>query len=188
MGNGEWTSGNVNQEKNHGGLKDMESHGILKWTLAMLLLSVGYTETFSQPIPADRDALEQGSGAGVAMYADLNGYPGPKHILEMEHQLNLNLGQIRAIETVLDEMSEQARAKGKTIVKKEQELNALFRTGTAELEAVSRLATDIGRLRGELRAIHLTAHIHAKQILTDEQTRRYNELRHGKETPKHGVY
>ena len=34
-------------------------------------------------IPADRDVLLSGEGAGQGAAAELNGYPGPKHVLDL---------------------------------------------------------------------------------------------------------
>lgn len=115
----------------------------------------------------------------MAKYAERNGYPGPKHILELQDSLQLAPEQKRAIELIFDHMKAEAMAKGAIIIRKEEELEALFRMGKATEKEAERRAREIGALRGELRAIHLRAHIKAKAILTAEQIKQYNRMRHG---------
>lgn len=137
-------------------------------------------------VPADKESLENGEGAGMASYADVNGYPGPKHILEMQDQLNMSEEQRKDIESIFEAMSESALAKGDAIVRKEVELEKLFSEGKATEGEVKRLSREIGALRGELRAIHLAAHIQAKQILTEQQVSTYNSIRDHKRQHKKG--
>ena len=137
-----------------------------------------------QTIPPDREILEKSEGGGMAMYADMNGYPGPKHVLEMVDQLDLSDQQVNDIQAIFDEMSERARAKGKAIIAREQQLDDLFQSGKADQETVERLSREIGTMRGELRAIHLVAHLSAAQVLSPEQTEEYNALRHGSHDPE----
>ena len=37
----------------------------------------------------ERAALERGEGFGMALAADRNGYPGPRHVLELKAELKL---------------------------------------------------------------------------------------------------
>jgi len=139
-----------------------------------------------QTIPSDKEALENSEGAGMASYADLNGYPGPKHILDMQEELNTSEEQRKDIQSIVEAMKESARVKGDAIIAKEVELEKLFRMGKAtELDA-RRLSREIGTLRGELRAVHLTAHVQAKQVLTKEQVATYNSIRSGMRQHEHG--
>lgn len=150
----------------------------MKLMFSIVLLSLTVQTVRSQPIPPDRELLERGAGAGMASYADLNGYPGPKHVLEMRDTLRLTDEQEKSIEAIFDEMSENARAKGESIIAKEMELDSKFRLGVATMPDVRRLTGEIGMLRGELRAVHMTAHIQARQILTKQQIALYNTIRH----------
>jgi Spy/CpxP family protein refolding chaperone len=147
----------------------------LSFVMSLLIVRIGSAQT----VPADRDVLERGSGAGMGSYADLNGYPGPKHILEMRDTLQLTDNQEKDIEAIFDEMSGNARAKGEQVIAREEELHARFKNSAAMEPEIRRLAGEIGRLRGELRAVHLTAHIQARRVLTKEQIALYNTLRHG---------
>ena len=150
----------------------------MKLTLSVVLLLVAQWTGFAQTVPADKELLEQGAGAGMGSYADLNGYPGPKHVLEMRDTLRLTDEQEKDIEAIFDGMSETARAKGELVIAKEQELNARFKNGTVTEPEIRRLAGEIGKLRGDLRAVHLTAHVQTRQILTKQQIALYNTIRH----------
>lgn len=151
----------------------------------VLSIAVLVTSLQGQTIPADKAELESGAGAGMAKYAELNSYPGPKHVLELQDSLRLTAEQKRAIELIFDHMKAEAVAKGRLIVRKEEELEALFRSRRATEKEVERKSREIGALRGELRAIHLRAHIKAHAILTAEQIKRYNTIRYGLNQPGH---
>jgi Spy/CpxP family protein refolding chaperone len=150
--------------------------------LLFLMVPVGLS---AQSVPADSSALMKSEGAGMARYADVNGYPGPKHVLELQEELGLSEDQVKQIEAIFDEMAEKARIKGEEIITAENALNDLFETQAASEQSVRWLSTEIGRLRGELRAVHLLAHLQAKAVLTPGQTTRYGSLRHGMEHHKH---
>ena len=138
-----------------------------------------------QTIPPDRFALENSEGAGMAAYADRNGYPGPKHILELQEKLDLNDDQVKQIEAMCEEMAEKARIKGQEIIDAEIRLDDLFGTKAASEERVLSLSTRIGWLRGELRSIHFAAHLQASVVLTPEQRTLYTTLRHGQNEHRH---
>lgn len=142
----------------------------------VLLLPVG--ASLAQTVPSDRADLESAAGAGMATYAELNGYPGPKHVLELEDALRLLPEQKRAIELIFNHMKSEATAKGGQIIRKEEELESLFRVGKATEKEAERRAREIGALRGELRAVHLRAHIKTHAILTPEQIKQYHTIRH----------
>ncbi|MEK9138637.1 MAG: hypothetical protein AAB393_16055 [Bacteroidota bacterium] len=139
----------------------------------------------AQAIPPDKESLENSEGAGMAAYADVNGYPGPKHILEMQDMLMLTEEQRKDIQSIFEAMKESARAKGDAIIQKERQLESLFRTEKATEAEVKKMSSEIGRLRGELRAIHMVAHIQAKQVLIKDQTALYNSLRREMKQQKH---
>ncbi len=153
--------------------------------LLFILLLLSPDTINCQTIPPDRSALENSEGAGMAAYADRNGYPGPKHILEFQEKLDLNDEQVKQVEAVYEEMAEKARIKGEEIIAAELRLDELFSAKTASEEAVRSLTTQIGWLRGELRSIHMVAHLQASVILTPEQTALYNSLRHGQDKHQH---
>lgn len=156
--------------------------------LTLLLLLTLPALVQSQTVPPDKESLEKSEGAGMAFYADINGYPGPKHVLEMQEALKLTDDQFKDISAIIDEMRENARAMGVLIIAKEQELESSFRQGKASESHTKQLATEIGSLRGALRSVHLTAHIQARSVLTKEQIATYMALRHKEHNQKKGSH
>ena len=128
-------------------------------------------------IPPDRNVLLNGEGAGQAKYAEMNGYPGPKHVLELADKLTLRDDQKKAVQGFFNEMETRAKEVGKQIVRVEQELHDAFVNGLVSEKSIRSDAEEIGRLRGKLRAIHLTAHLKTKGVLTEDQIRLYRKLR-----------
>jgi len=118
-----------------------------------------------------------GEGMGQAKAAELNHYPGPKHILELGDKIQLTSGQKVKVQREFDTMHEQAVRLGKKIVEKEEALDKLFASGKITEEKLQSTTIDIGRLSGELRGTHLRAHLAMRKLLSDEQVGRYNGLR-----------
>ena len=118
-----------------------------------------------------------GEGMGLAMPAELNHYPGPKHVQSVGEQLKLTGDQSAAIQKAYEVMHENAVGLGKQLVAKETELETLFASGAITDGQLSSLTSEIGALQGKIRATHLSAHLTTKGILSTEQVRRYDELR-----------
>lgn len=118
-----------------------------------------------------------GSGMGFALPAELHGYPGPKHVLELADDLALTAGQRAATERLFADMQAGAQRLGAEIVERERELDRRFAGGGIAAGELTALTVDIGRLGGELRAVHLAAHLEMVEVLTPEQRQRYQELR-----------
>jgi Spy/CpxP family protein refolding chaperone len=122
------------------------------------------------------DYLE-GHGMGFARAAELNHYPGPAHVLELAQELGLGDGQLAGTRGIHALMQQAARTLGARIVERERELDALFSSGSATTDAVAAVLRDIGVLRGQLRFVHLAAHIKQRELLTPEQIGLYDRLR-----------
>ncbi len=136
----------------------------------------GGAATSSLTAEAVRQLLA-GEGMGLARAAELNGYPGPKHVLELEGPLALTTAQKTKVEAICLEMLEAARPLGQSIVEAEQALDAAFVAGRiTEQQLASRTAT-LGELQGRLRRAHLHAHLLTKAILTQYQVARYADIR-----------
>lgn len=129
-------------------------------------------------LEAERTAIEHGEGFGMALAADRNGYPGPKHILELKADLQLTSEQEAAAQRLMADMKQKAIAQGKELLAAEGELEALFRRGAAEAE-LRQQTTRIAALRADLRWVHLETHLAARPVLTAEQLQKYHHLRHG---------
>lgn len=121
--------------------------------------------------------LLAGEGLGFALAAELNGLPGPKHVLELGEALGLEAEQRRQVEEIRQRMSERARELGRSVVESETRLDRIFASGHATPTAVREATLEIGRLRGELRSAHLLAHLETVQVLTPEQVTEYGRLR-----------
>jgi len=74
-------------------------------------------------------------------------------------------------------MKDAAKALGARILEHERSLDAVFAKGSATASTVRRLSMEIGRLRGELRAVHLEAHLLVRPLLNRHQIVTYDRLR-----------
>lgn len=129
-------------------------------------------------LSADEAAgLAAGEGLGMALAAELNGVPGPRHTLDLAVELELTDEQIAAVEAIGERMSGRARALGARILDLEGELDRRFAHGHAAVPDVVRLTAELGALRGELRGAHLVAHIETAAVLDTGQVAAYVRLR-----------
>ena len=125
----------------------------------------------------DLAALRRGAGWGMAIPAELNGVPGPAHLLELRDEIGLDKGQIAAITTVRDRMREGAIAAGERFIEAERALDAAFAEGVPSANDLDRLVREAGEARAALRLVHLSAHLETPPVLRPKQTARYNALR-----------
>lgn len=127
--------------------------------------------------PTDVRGLLNGEGMGLAKAAELNGYPGPKHVIELAEPLKLTATQLDATQATFRKMNSRAKQIGAQIVEREQALDALFAGGLVTSDVLGRSVEQIGALQAELRAVHLDAHLSQVAILTPEQVAQYRRLR-----------
>jgi hypothetical protein len=121
--------------------------------------------------------LLAGRGMGLALAAELNGYPGPTHVLEHADALGLTPEQRVRAEALRDAVSVEARAIGARIVVLEEELDALFARDGADAGRLAALTAALGGLGGRLREVHLAAHIGMRDALSEPQRATYARLR-----------
>jgi hypothetical protein len=114
---------------------------------------------------------------GLAKAAELNHYPGPRHVLELAGQLQLSDEQRGRTQGIFEEMKSQATSLGKQFVEKEQLLDSRFAEGTISDAEVEQLVTEISVIQGKLRAVHLRAHLAQRAVLTQDQIRLYDAHR-----------
>ena len=140
-----------------------------------------HAERGPQALTAERiEGLLAGEGLGYALPAELNSHPGPRHVLDLEDELDLSQEQVDAVTRIFQEMNERARELGARLVEAERDLDDLFRGGSADAGELEELVHSIGRLEAELRYAHLEAHLRTTELLTDDQIRCYDEERgHG---------
>jgi Spy/CpxP family protein refolding chaperone len=125
----------------------------------------------------DIEELRRGGGWGLAKAAELNGMPGPAHLLELKDKIDLTQGQAAAITALFERMREQAITKGEQLIELEKRLDHAFKSRHITNDRLDALLSDISRTRKELRFIHLSTHLETPKILTAEQIRKYNILR-----------
>ena len=126
---------------------------------------------------SDIEELENGKGWGFAKAAELNGVPGPIHLLEMKKEIRLSSDQIQKIEDIYQKMKKQAIPLGLELIELERRLNNHFANRTITDNLLHELLGEIVQVRKKLRYAHLSAHLKTPDILTFEQITLYNELR-----------
>lgn len=120
--------------------------------------------------------LLNGEGMGMARAAELNHYPGPRHVLDFASQLQLSEAQRSKAQEIYDRMHDEAVRLGRAILLKEEELDHIFKKNEVDSNKLKTLVTEIARLRGELRLVHLLAHLEMKRVLSRGQIEKYDEL------------
>jgi len=121
--------------------------------------------------------LERGGGWGLARAAELNGVPGPLHLLEMRKEIGLTGAQVVKLEAIYKDMQAKAIIAGKRLIEGEKALEDAFRAGPVSDEKLKELLADIEASRSALRYIHLAAHLTSPPLLSAQQIQLYNKLR-----------
>ncbi|MGQ4879310.1 hypothetical protein ACOJCM_12165 [Billgrantia sp. LNSP4103-1] len=134
----------------------------------------------------DLEELRRGGGWGLALPAELNGMPGPAHLLELSEGIPLQEDQKAAIEALFESMRDEAVEAGERLIEAERAIEQAFAERNLERERLRQLLVEAEEARAELRFVHLAAHLDTLPILEDEQVERYNQLRgyvNGEENP-----
>lgn len=127
--------------------------------------------------PADISAYLAGEGMGLAKAAELNGYPGPIHVLELADDLGLTAEQQAQTEVLFKDMKSRAVALGEELVEAERTLDKMFSDRSVTADSLEVSLNRIAALQGEIRRVHLATHLRQTALLTDEQVAAYVELR-----------
>ncbi len=125
----------------------------------------------------DIDQLKNGKGWGLAKAAELNGYPGPSHLLEMKSEIGLSKNQEKQLQLLFHDMESSAVPLGNRLIDLERELNESFASRTVDEKKLQDLLGKIEKVRSDLRFVHLSAHLQTPGILSKEQVAKYNQLR-----------
>ena len=120
---------------------------------------VGRERTIKALSAEQIDDLMNGRGMGLALPAELNGYPGPRHVLELADELELTPDQLARTRALLRGDAPRAITLGEQIVAREAALDELFASGTATRSDLRDATAALGRLSGRLRAHHLGYHL-----------------------------
>jgi Spy/CpxP family protein refolding chaperone len=121
--------------------------------------------------------LRAGRGMGLALPAELNGYPGPVHVLELAEALALTADQRARTQQLFDAMKAETVPLGERLVQHETELDGLFASKAVRPASLEAVTAAIGGTQGTLRAAHLRYHLAMMDVLTPEQLHRYGALR-----------
>lgn len=130
--------------------------------------------------------LLAGDGLGYARAAELNGHPGPRHVLELADSLGLTDAQRRDVEAAFRAMQADAQAAGRALVRTESALDSLFASGAATDDQVQALTAEAAGIEGQVRYAHLAAHVRTRQILNPSQINTYQRLRGYGSGAEHG--
>jgi len=118
-----------------------------------------------------------GKGMGFAKAAELNGYPGPAHVLELPEKLQLSPAQSARTEQIFGRMQARVRELGAKLVEAERNLDHSFAEKTISPESLATSVDWIGKVQSEIRAAHLQARLEQSEILAAVQTAKYWHLR-----------
>jgi len=121
--------------------------------------------------------LRRGGGWGLAKAAELNGIPGPAHLLELANRIELTPQQVATIRSVFERMRADAIREGEILISLEADLEKRFRNRAIAPDELRAALRKIESSRAELRLIHLRAHLDMQDVVTKDQQIRYAELR-----------
>ncbi len=130
----------------------------------------------------DIEGLLAGAGTpfgGMAKPAELNGYPGPRHVLDAYDagEFQLTNEQHKQIEALYEEMRSEAIELGEKIIDIEKGIDDAFTGKTITNAFLQEKVKESADLYGQLRVVHLKYHLSMVEILTPQQVEKYNELR-----------
>lgn len=121
--------------------------------------------------------LGAGRGMGLALAAELNGYPGPAHVLELADRLDLSPDQRSKVQGLFDSMKADALPLGERLIREETDLDGQFADRTVTPESLKASTAAIAKTQGVLRESHLKYHLLTSALLTPPQMMKYAELR-----------
>jgi hypothetical protein len=121
--------------------------------------------------------LTAGRGMGLALAAELNGYPGPSHVLGLADKLDLSAEQRARVQELFDSMRKEALPLGSKLIEQETELDRQFSNHTVTPATLKSATAAIAATQGELRETHLKYHLTTVTLLTDGQRQQYSKMR-----------
>jgi Spy/CpxP family protein refolding chaperone len=139
---------------------------------------VGFETRDVKTLSTERqEGLKQGRGLGYALAAEMNGLPGPLHVLELADQLGLDADQKARTTTIFNRMRREAITAGEALIAAEAHLDRMFASRHATPDRVEAQTSVAAAQEARLRAIHLNAHLAMLDVLKPEQVESYNRIR-----------
>jgi Spy/CpxP family protein refolding chaperone len=140
-----------------------------------------YAGLETRPVKALSDQqiadLKAGRGMGLALAAELNGYPGPTHVIEIAESLGLTEAQGAEMQALFESMKAETVPLGEKLIAQETDLDKRFADRTITDASLVAVTQAIGLTQAALRAAHLKYHLATIKVLTPTQIARYAELR-----------
>jgi hypothetical protein len=121
--------------------------------------------------------LKAGRGMGFALPAELNGYPGPMHVLEHAVALSLTAEQRERTAALIRAMKAEAIPVGERLIAQEERLDRLFADRAVTPTSLQAATAEIGATQARLRETHLKYHLAMRELLSAEQIERYRVAR-----------
>jgi hypothetical protein len=121
--------------------------------------------------------LRAARGMGLALAAELNGYPGPAHVLELADKLELSAAQRSEVQRLFDSMKAEAMPLGIRLIEQEADLDRQFAGRTVTPESLKAATAAVASTQGILRETHLKYHLSTAALLNPAQMVKYAELR-----------
>jgi len=121
--------------------------------------------------------LAAGRGMGLALAAELNGYPGPSHVLELADRLEWSAEQRAGVQQLFDSMKAEAVPLGNRLIEQEAGLDKQFADRSMTPESLKASTAAVAVTQGMLRETHLKFHLSTAAILNPSQMLKYAELR-----------
>lgn len=128
----------------------------------------------------DLQSLQNGTGeafSGLAKLAELNGYPGPRHVLDMASELKLDAEQKEKVDVIYQNMRSKAKEIGAKIIAIEKQMDDSFANKTMSANELEHMLDKSASYYSQLRYVHLSAHIETANVLKEDQINMYNNLR-----------
>ena len=118
-----------------------------------------------------------GADMGYSKPAEIYDFPGPAHVLRLADELGLAPEQKAAAEALLEQHKAEARRIGAEFIDAECELEMLFRLRKVLPAGLASAVRRLARVESRYRLLHLETNRRMRELLTDEQVRRYATLR-----------
>ena len=126
---------------------------------------------------SDIEGLRAGRGMSLVFVAELNGYPGPMHTLELADKLGLSPSQRDATTALFRRMQADAIAAGEAYIAAERDLDRLFADRSVDPQKLEQALGRVAQAHARVRGVHLQAHLEQLRLLAPEQVARYRQLR-----------